>query len=67
MSAPSQSAQSTEVCAACTAPLRSDQEWCLECGAARTVIRRAPDWRVAAAVIAAVIVLVVIALVIALP
>jgi len=47
--------------------LRSDQEWCLECGAARTVIRRAPDWRVAAAVIAAVIVLVVIALVIALP
>jgi hypothetical protein len=37
--------------------LRDGQEWCLECGAANTVIRRAPDWRIAAAVMLAVVVL----------
>ncbi len=42
-------------CAHCGSPLRDDQEWCLECGAARTLIHRPPDWRIAAAVIALVV------------
>lgn len=45
------------LCAQCGAELAEDQEWCLECGGARTLIHRGPDWRVALAVIAAVIVL----------
>lgn len=44
-------------CRQCGAMLRDGQEWCLECGAANTVIRRAPDWRIAAAVMLAVVVL----------
>jgi uncharacterized OB-fold protein len=55
-----------ERCQACGAAVASDQEWCLECGAARTGLRRPPDWRVPAAVIAVVIALAVIALLIAL-
>jgi hypothetical protein len=34
------------------------QEWCLECGAARTVIARPPDWRVPALVIGVVVLLI---------
>jgi septal ring-binding cell division protein DamX len=45
----------SDVCAHCGSPLRDDQEWCLECGAARTLIHRPPDWRIAAAVIAVVV------------
>jgi hypothetical protein len=45
------------VCAQCGAELADDQEWCLECGGARTLIHRGPDWRVPLAVITAVIVL----------
>jgi hypothetical protein len=60
-------APSGESCPACGAPLDADQEWCLECGAARTTLQNPPDWRIAAAVIVAVIVVVVVALVAALP
>lgn len=45
-------------CALCGRPMAPDQEWCTECGAARTRILRAPDWRLPIAVIAAVIVIV---------
>lgn len=58
---------SSDRCLACGAALEADQEWCLECGAARTVIRRPPDWRIAAAIVVAVVVAVIIGLVIALP
>jgi hypothetical protein len=54
-------------CVACGAPLEADQEWCLECGAARTSLEEPPDWRIAAAIVVVVVVLVTIALVIALP
>jgi len=49
----------TEVCTLCGAQLQRDQEWCLECGAARTTIHSAPDWRIAAGVIFTVVVLAV--------
>ena len=55
-----------EPCVACGSPLADDQEWCLECGAARTMIRRPPDPRIALVIIAAVIVVVAIVLVIVL-
>lgn len=48
-------------CAACGAPLQQDQEWCVECGTARTVLHRPPNWRAPVAVIAVVVGLVVIA------
>jgi hypothetical protein len=53
-------------CAQCGTELEDDQEWCLECGAARTLIHTAPDWRVPVAIVAAVIVAVLAALVVAL-
>jgi predicted nucleic acid-binding Zn ribbon protein len=42
-------------CAACGAQLESDQEWCVECGAARTLLHRSPDWRAAVAIVAVVV------------
>lgn len=53
-------------CAACDAPLEPDQEWCVECGTARTVMHAPPSWRGAVAVIAVVVGIVVIAGVVAL-
>ena len=53
-------------CLHCGAPLAPDQEWCLECGSARTVIHRPPDWRVPVAVIGIVVMLVLAGLAIAL-
>jgi RNA polymerase subunit RPABC4/transcription elongation factor Spt4 len=53
-------------CAACNAALESDQEWCVECGTARTTLHPTPNWRGAVAVVAIVVTLVVIAGVIAL-
>jgi hypothetical protein len=53
-------------CAACGAPLEADQEWCVDCGAARTVLHRPPDWRAPVAVVAIVVGVVVIAALIAL-
>lgn len=45
------------LCAQCGAELANDQEWCLECGGARTLIHRGTDWRLPLAVITAVIAL----------
>ena len=43
------------VCPRCGAPLRDDQDWCLECGAAaRTRLERTTAWRVPVGVVAAV-------------
>jgi septal ring-binding cell division protein DamX len=56
----------SDVCAHCGAPLRDDQEWCLQCGAARTLIHRPPDWRIAASVITVVVTLALAAFAIAL-
>lgn len=53
-------------CLQCGARLADDQEWCVECGAARTLIHRPPDWRIPIAVIGAVIVAVLAGLLIAL-
>jgi hypothetical protein len=51
-------ASSAAQCARCGAPLAGDQEWCLECGQARTTLERPPDWRIAALIVAGVIALV---------
>jgi hypothetical protein len=53
-------------CERCGAALVDDQEWCFQCGAARTVIHRPPDWRVPVAVLATVVLLVLAAFAIAL-
>jgi len=53
-------------CAHCGAALAEDQEWCLECGSARTVIHSAPDWRVPVAIIGTVVLLVLAGFAIAL-
>jgi hypothetical protein len=69
VSGPTQAAGSpagADRCAACGAPLREDQEWCLECGAARTYLPKAPDWRIGLAIVVAVVVVVGIVLVLAL-
>ncbi len=42
-------------CPRCQAPLEDDQEWCLECGTATTVIHTAPDWRVPVAIVAFIV------------
>lgn len=62
--APPSGAEAT--CAACGAPLERDQEWCVECGTARTALRPPPDWRVPVAVIAVVVAVVLVAGLIAL-
>jgi hypothetical protein len=39
-------APASEPCPLCGAPLRSDQEWCLKCGAAaRTRLATSPNWK----------------------
>jgi RNA polymerase subunit RPABC4/transcription elongation factor Spt4 len=53
-------------CAACDAPLEPDQEWCVECGIARTTLHPTPNWRGAVAVVAIVVTIVVIVGVVAL-
>ena len=55
-----------EHCASCGAALAEDQEWCLECGAARTLLHRPPSWRIPLVIAAMVVALVVIGLLIAL-
>jgi hypothetical protein len=55
-----------DACVHCGTPLAEDQEWCLECGAARTLIHRPPDWRVPVAVIGTVVAVAVAALAVAL-
>lgn len=51
-----------ELCRRCGSRLAADQEWCLECGVARTLLRAPPDWRGPAALVLGVIVLAVIGL-----
>lgn len=51
-------------CRNCGSPLAEDQEWCLECGAARTLLRSPPDWRIPAAILAGLIVLVAVGVVV---
>jgi hypothetical protein len=53
-------------CLSCGRELRGDQEWCLECGAARTVLRTAPDWRLTVAITVAVLIVLVAGVVVAL-
>jgi hypothetical protein len=45
----------SERCASCGSWLAEDQEWCVECGAARTAIPRPPDWRIGVAIVLGVI------------
>ncbi len=56
-----------EDCPACGAAMASDQEWCLECGVARTVIQAPPDWRLGVAIVLAVVAIVVLVTVIVWP
>jgi hypothetical protein len=56
-----------ERCAACGAAMAGDQEWCLECGVARTVIQSPPDWRLGVAIVLAVVAVVVLVTVIVWP
>lgn len=56
-----------ERCAACGAGLARDQEWCVECGAARTQIPPPPDWRIGAAIVLAMIAVAVLVVVIVWP
>ena len=52
-----------ERCRRCGATVDVDQEWCLECGAARTQLRPPPDWRFPLATVLAAIALLVAGLV----
>ncbi len=52
-------------CARCGAALEPDQEWCLECGSARTVVQSPPDPRFAFALVAVVALAVLATLLIA--
>jgi uncharacterized OB-fold protein len=54
-----------ERCSSCGAWLAEDQEWCLECGAARTRIQVPPDWRIGAAIVIAVIGVIAIVVILA--
>jgi hypothetical protein len=53
-------------CAQCGTELEDDQEWCLECGAARTLIHRPPDWRIPVAIVGTVLLLILAGFAIAL-
>jgi septal ring-binding cell division protein DamX len=55
-----------DACLHCGARLADDQEWCIECGTARTIIRSAPSWRFPVAVVAGVFALVLAGLAVAL-
>lgn len=55
-----------DACALCGAPMEDEQEWCLECGAGRTVIHSPPDWRVPALVVGGIILAALVAFAIAL-
>jgi hypothetical protein len=52
-------------CAFCAAPLEPDQEWCLECGVARTVVHGPPDWRIPALLVGGMVVAAVVAFIVA--
>ncbi len=44
-------------CHRCGASMDTDQEWCLECGEAHTLVHSPPDWRIGVAIVAVVVVL----------
>jgi hypothetical protein len=44
-------------CERCGAPLASDQEWCIECGTARTMIQHPRGWTIPLAVVGTVVLL----------
>jgi len=45
-------------CPRCAAPVRGDQDWCLECGApARTRLAQTPNWRLPTVAIGAIVLL----------
>lgn len=50
-------AAAADTCLHCGASLQPGQEWCLECGAARTLVHRPPDWRIALGAVAIVVLL----------
>lgn len=56
-----------ERCPACGAAMATDQEWCLECGVARTTIQPPPDWRLGVAIVLAVVAVVALVTVIVWP
>lgn len=56
-----------ERCPACGAPMAAGQEWCLECGVARTAIQPPPDWRLGVAIVLAVVAIIVLVTVIVWP
>jgi HAMP domain-containing protein len=41
-------------CSHCGSELADGQEWCHECGSARTLIHRPPDWRIGLAIVGVV-------------
>jgi hypothetical protein len=53
-------------CAYCGAYMAVDQEWCVECGSARTLIHHSPNWRIPIAIVGGVVLLVLAAFAIAL-
>lgn len=55
----------TDTCPRCGQPLEPDQEWCLECGSARTIIHRPPDPRIGAAIAGGIALVVLAAAVVA--
>lgn len=50
----------SERCRSCGAWLAEDQEWCVECGAARTLIKQPPDWRIGVAIVIGVLALIAV-------
>jgi hypothetical protein len=51
-------------CRRCGGRLGEGQEWCLECGAARTLLRPPPDWRIPLALLVLLMALAVVVLVV---
>lgn len=44
-------------CDVCATPLVEGQEWCLQCGASRTLIHPPPDWRTGILIVIVVVAL----------
>lgn len=63
---PSAPSDTRASCTRCRAALGDDQEWCLECGAARAAIRGAPHWWIPLAIIGVLMLLVLAGVAVAL-
>ena len=61
---PPDATEASERCRSCGSPLAEDQEWCLECGAARTLLRGPPEWRIPLAILVALVMLVAVGVVV---